>query len=426
MAVPATRPALPTDPLPGGAKWLRTARDAAAGRLAAMGLPQPRDEYWKFTRPDSLTQADVPAAALFDPREAPVFGEVDRIRLVFVDGVFAPDQSDDPAGENLEIARLAEIAETDIHWAAGLFGRLEADGHSPVARPLAALNTARASDGVAIRATGPVAKPVSLIYLHKSETSDAILHHLVKVEDGASLTLLENGPAAARFNKCMEVELGDGAAFNHVRAQGRDHERRAVTHAFARLGQGASYKSFTLTANGRLTRNEQVITLAGAGATAHVAGAALGDGAFHQDDTVFVHHAAPDCESRQVFKKVLRNGATGVFQGKILVDSVAQRTDGYQIAQALLLDGDSQFLVKPELEIYADDVKCSHGSTSGGVDADARFYLMSRGIPRAEAEDLLVLSFLAEAIAEIEDATLAAEIHSRLAAWLERHRSRRA
>jgi Fe-S cluster assembly protein SufD len=425
MAAPAAKPQLAVDPLTDGAKWLRDARDAAAARLAATGLPRARDEYWKFTRPDALTAAEAPPAALFTPMDAPVFGSIDRIRLVFVDGVFDPGQSDPLAGENLEIARLAEIAETDIHWAAGLYGRLEAEGQSPVARPLAALNTARAADGVVIRATGPVARPVSLVYLHRSETSDAMLHHLIRVEPGASLTLLENGPAAARFNKVMEVEVGDNAAFHHIRAQGRDHERRAITHAFARLGAGASYKSFTLTANGRLTRNEQVIVLAGSGGSAHVAGAALGDGDFHQDDTVFIRHAAPHCESRQVFKKVLRNGATGVFQGKILVDAPAQKTDGYQIAQALLLDGDSQFLAKPELEIYADDVKCSHGSTSGGVDAEARFYLTSRGIPRAEAEDLLVLAFLAEAIAEIADEHLADEIHDRLSAWLARHRARR-
>jgi Fe-S cluster assembly protein SufD len=103
-----------------------------------------------------------------------------------------------------------------------------------------------------IRATGKAAKPISLIYLHKSdETSDAILHHLVRVEPGAEVTVLENGPAAARFNKCMEIDVADGAAFHHVRAQGRDHERRAVTHMFARLGTGATYKSFSLTANGR-------------------------------------------------------------------------------------------------------------------------------------------------------------------------------
>src|SRR5690606_38770443 len=136
--------------------------------------------------------------------------------------------------------------------------------------------------------------------------------------------------------------------------------------------------SFTLTANGALTRNEYVIELTGDDAVAHVAGAALGDGDFVHDDTVFITHDAVNCESRQVYKKVLRNGATGVFQGKILVKADAQKTDGYQISQALMLDGDSQFLAKPELEIYADDVACSHGSTSGAIDDGALFYLRSR------------------------------------------------
>ncbi len=155
--------------------------------------------------------------------------------------------------------------------------------------------------------------------------------------------------------------------------------------------------------NGVLTRNEVVIEMAGDNGVAHVAGAALGDGDFHHDDTVFVTHDAVGCESRQVFKKVLRNGATGVFQGKILVKPGAQKTDGYQISQALLLDEDSQFLAKPELEIYADDVACSHGSTTGAIDETALFYLRSRGVPLNDAQDLLVLAFLAEAIDEIED-----------------------
>jgi Fe-S cluster assembly protein SufD len=124
-----------------------------------------------------------------------------------------------------------------------------------------------------------------------------------------------------------------------------------------------------------------------------------------------------------VFKKVLRSGATGVFQGKILVKPGAQQTDGYQISQALLLDEEAQFLAKPELEIYADDVKCSHGSTSGAIDDTALFYLRSRGVPEGPATDLLVLAFLVEALAEIEDAALADEIHDRLEAWLARRRT---
>mgnify|MGYP000114243102 CR=1 FL=1 len=405
-----------------GAGWLEQARGDAVARLREMGLPGRRDEYWKFTRPDTLIAPEAPHAAVLDIDEAPVFDGFDRLRLIFVDGVFDADNSDDPALAGVEIERLSDLAETDIHWARDLYGVLEARGQSPVPRPLAALNTGYAKDGVVIRVTGAAEKPINLIYRHESDSSDAFLHHVVRVEPGAELTLLENGPAAARFNDVLEVDVADGARFNHVRAQGRDHERRAATHIFARLGTESTFKSFTMSVNGQMTRNECVIELTGDDAVAHVAGAAMGDGDFHHDDTVFVTHDAERCESRQVFKKVLRNGAVGVFQGKILVKDGAQKTDGYQISQSLLLDDDSQFLAKPELEIYADDVACSHGSTTGAIDADTLYYLRSRGVPKAEATDLLVLSFMAQAVEEIENEALREEITARLDAWLARRR----
>jgi Fe-S cluster assembly protein SufD len=405
-----------------GAGWLAASQAAARARLNLMGLPHKRDEYWRYTDPSTLVAPTAPEAAAFDMGdETPVFDAIDRLKIVFVDGVFDPAASDDLTMAGVEIHRLAEAGTKDIHWARDLYGLLEARGQSPVERPLAALNSAYATDGILIRVTGRAAKPVSLIYHHKSMHSDAILHHCIKVEAGASLTVLENGPAAARFNKVMEVDIADGAAFHHIRAQGRDHARRAATHIFARLGANALLKSFTLTANGVLTRNEAVIELNGNDARAHIAGAAVGDGAFHHDDTVFVTHAALRCESRQVFKKVLKNGAVGVFQGKILVMPGAQKTDGYQISQSLLLDEASQFLAKPELEIYADDVKCSHGSTSGAIDETALFYLRSRGVPLRAAQALLVLAFLAEAIDEIDDPAIADDMRYRLENWLNRH-----
>ena len=398
------------------------ARQDALARLRSMGLPQSRDEYWKFTKPDTLVQPDAPKAALFDDGEPPVFDDIDRLMIVFVDGVFSPELSDDLTLDGVEIDRLEDVCCTDDHWAEDLYGVLETHGQTPVARPLAALNTAYAGDGVTIRVTGKPSKPINLTYIHKSETSDVFLHHVVRVESGAEATILETGPAAARFNKCMEIDIADGGALHHIRAQGRDHERRAVTHIFARLGEESTFKSFTLTANGVLTRNECVVELTGDNAVAHVAGACVGDGDFHHDDTVFITHDAVNCESRQVFKKVLRNGATGVFQGKILVQPGAQKTDGYQISQSLLLDGDSEFLAKPELEIYADDVACSHGSTSGAIDEEALFYLRARGVPHSIATDLLTLAFLAEAVEEIEDEALRDDINTRLEAWLERRR----
>ncbi len=425
MADAATKPN-PTEAMiaslamPAGT-WAVAAREDALARLRVMGLPQRRDEYWKYTRPDTLTQVDAPKATVLESDEAPMFDGVDRLRIVFVDGVFDAEASDDLSLEGITIERLA-TADSDLHWAKNLYGVLETNGQTPVDRPLAALNTAFATDGVLIHVTGKPSKPVNIVYHHKSDTSDAILHHCIKLDAGAEMTLLENGPAAARFNKVLEVEVADNASFHHIRAQGRDHERRAATHIFTRLGTESAFRSFTMTVNGMLTRNDCVIELTGDDAIANVAGACVGDGDFLHDDTVFITHDAVNCQSRQVFKKVLRNGATGVFQGKILVKAGAQKTDGYQISQSLLLDGDSQFLAKPELEIYADDVACSHGSTSGAIDEDALFYLRSRGVPVNEATDLLTLAFLAEAVEEIAHEDLRDDMTARLGAWLMRRR----
>lgn len=406
----------------GGAGWLRRAREAALARVAALGIPERRDEYWRFTDPAALTEPNVaPAAVLAATDEPELFGAPDRVRLVFVDGVFDAAASDDPAAAGVEMHTLAQAGAADVHWAASVHGTLEAAGQAPVARPMAALNTATATEGLVIRVAGQAPRPLSLVYRRSAEAAEAVVHHVLRLEPGARLTLLESGPLAARGSVVTEIELGAGARLDHLRAQGRDHGRRTHTHVFARLAEGAELRSFTLTANGALVRNEAVVWLTGAGASAHLAGAAVGDGAFHQDDTVFLHHAAPDCESRQVFKKVLRHGAVGVFQGKILVDAVAQKTDGYQISQGLLLDEECQFLAKPELEIYADDVKCSHGSTAGELDAAHLYYLRSRGIPEAEAKALLVLAFLGEALDEIADPDLASEMRDRLDGWLRRH-----
>lgn len=408
--------------LPSGGTWARAARTSARERVEEMGLPVRRDEYWRFTDPQSLVVPEpLPAAPIVDA-DGVAFPDVDALRLVFVDGRFDSEASDSLDLAGVSIERLADAASRDIHWAQSLFGVLEGEGQKPVARPLATMNTAFAEEGLVIHVTEAVARPVHLIYRHVDDRADAMLHHLVKVEAGASLTLLETGPAAARFNSVMEVDVAEGASLHHVRTQGRDHQRRTVTHIFARLASKADFRSFTLTFNGVLTRNEIVVTLGGDEAVAHVAGAAVGDGDFHHDDTVFITHAAEGCESRQVFKKVVRNGAVGVFQGKILVRPGAQRTDGYQLSQALLLDEESQFLAKPELEIYADDVKCSHGSTAGAIDETALFYLRSRGVPERDAKDLLTLAFLRESLDEIADDRLASDLSKRLEGWLARRR----
>lgn len=403
--------------------FTKSARADAAQRLQAMGLPGPRDEYWRYTDPAPFNAAVAQPLAIA-PGEATLFTGIERLNLVFVDGRFDAAASDALGAEGLQIDSLSAADVGADHWAAPLYGQLETAGQTPVKRPFAVLNTLAAREGVLIRVTGKIDRPVHITYRRASDDADVILHHVIRLEDGAELTLLETGEIAARSNLVLEVDLGRGARFHHVAAKRANDDKLGIGHVFARVAAEAQFKSFALSVNGRMMRSEGVIEIAGDDAVAHIAAAVLGDGsdgAFHHDDTVFVTHAAERCESRQVFKKVLKNGAEGIFQGKILVKPGAQKTDGYQISQGLLLDEGSQFLAKPELEIYADDVKCSHGSTTGALDETALFYLRSRGVPRDRAVVLLVLSFLADALDEIEDERLRDDILGRLEHWLTEH-----
>jgi Fe-S cluster assembly protein SufD len=393
------------------------ARRAALARLEQMGLPGPRDEYWRYTGPAPLNDALVPLppmagmGALFAAREP--------LRVVFRNGRFDAAASDDLALEGVQISPLSQAMAADLHWAQDIYGALEQAGQSPVPRPFAALNTAFAEDGLLLHVTARAQRPISLIYHYDSAHCDAILHHCIRLEPGAELTLLEQGQAGARANILCEIDLAPGASLHHIRAQTGHGAALAHGQVFARLSDNAQLKSFTLTAGGRLVRHETLLDLHGQGAAAHVAGAYLGGAGDTHDDTVFITHQGRACESRQVFKNVLRAGATGVFQGKILVKSSAQKTDGYQISQSLLLDESAQFLAKPELEIYADDVKCSHGSTSGALDEAALFYLQSRGVPRAQAQALLVQAFLGAAMDEIADPALADDMRALAASLLQ-------
>ena len=404
-------------PLPEGeAAWAQAARARARTRLVEAGAPIRRDEYWKYTDPAALT-APAPPVAPAGSGAAPAtedpFAGVAARRLRFVNGRHRPDLSDEAAQPGLACDTLASVLGQDITIARELFGQIEAAGQEKVARPLASLNTAAATEGLVLQATGAVAEPVLLDHAQIGEGA-SLLHHLVRVESGASLTLIETGMAG---NAAMEIDLAPGATLRHIRLQDRPM-RAGATHLFARIGEGAALKTFTLTADAGLVRNEVVADLAGDGAQAHVAGAVIGRDASHADNTVFVTHSGAQGESRQVFKNVLDGTARAIFQGKIFVRPAAQKTDGYQISQSVLLSEGAEFSAKPELEIYADDVKCSHGSTTGALDDTALFYLRSRGVPRPEAEALLVLSFVEEAIAEIDDDRLEPVMREAVSAWM--------
>ncbi|MCX7685887.1 MAG: Fe-S cluster assembly protein SufD [Acetobacteraceae bacterium] len=362
------------------------ARAAAAALLRAEGLPTRRVEAWKYTDLAPL------AAAAFAPRGS----------------------SAEPAPPAPRAERRVVVADGVVRDAAG-FARNRAAIPAPAAT-IAALNALLAEDGVLFDLEGD-AGVVELLSLVSAGVS-AHPRHRIRLGAGASLTLIEScrAGAGALHNPVFDIALGPGARLTHARIVEDDPAAFHLAAIHADVAEGATYDAFTLHLGGRIARVEKHVVLAGTGASAHLNGAQLVSGPRVADITIALEHAAPGCASRQVVKTVLGAGARGVFQGRILVRPAAQKTDGYQMNQALLLAPDSEMDSKPQLEIYADDVKCSHGATVGALDPDALFFLRSRGIPEPEARQMLVDAFLREAVETIAEGPARAAVMAALEA----------
>jgi Fe-S cluster assembly protein SufD len=397
--------------LPGaGLSWLDARRAAAAESFATTGFPTRRVEAWKYTDlnplgqlsfDEPLTLAD--GAVALPPAIAP--------RIVFVDGRFRADLTDHPGA--------ASVAAT----LPALEARLSALAQ-PAREPLAALNTMLFEDGLLLElGEGEDGGIVELLSFATARERPQAFHprHLIRLGRGARLTLIETaaGATGARYlhNPVHEIEVAEGARLVHGRLQQEAREAWHLSTVYARIAAGGVYDNFTLNAGARLARNEIHAALTGPRAECHMNGAQLLAEGQHADTTTALDHAAPDCSSRQTYKTVLSGRSRGVFQGKILVRQAAQRTDGYQMNQALLLSPHAEIDSKPQLEIYADDVKCSHGATVGALDAEQIFYLRSRGIPEAAAKAMLVEAFLQEAVESVADEALQAALGRAVAAW---------
>ena len=239
---------------------------------------------------------------------------------------------------------------------------------------------------------------------------------------GARLTLLEvsSGDGTYLHNPVTEVHVAEDAALTHVRLQDEAVSAFHLATLYAEVAERGTYDSFALNLGARIARAEAHVRLGGSKAIAHLNGAQLLGGSQHADFTTVVRHDAPNTSSRQTVKNVLAGHSQGVFQGRIEVARIAQKTDGYQMNQALLLSPDAEIDTKPELEIFADDVKCSHGATVGELDADQLFYLRSRGIPDGEARSMLVRAFLAEALDAVSDQSVRGLLDKAVEGWWEK------
>jgi Fe-S cluster assembly protein SufD len=323
---------------------------------------------------------------------------------VFVDGRFREDLSIVPAMAGVRVG-------------APSYGALA----QPERERMVALNTMLAEDGATIDVQAGVDGGLLVLASLGTGAADRPVafhpRHAVRLGAGAALTLLEVsvGEGAYLTNAVFEMSVGESARLAHLRMQDEAREAFHVSTLYADVAARGTYDSFSLALGGRLARMEVHARLSGEGASAHLNAAQLLDGTQHGDFTTVVTHVAPHCVSRQTVKNVLAGRARGVFQGKIEVAPGAQKTDGYQMNQALLLSPEAEVDSKPQLEIFADDVKCSHGATVGELDAEQLFYLRSRGIAEGEARAMLVHAFLAEALDLVAHADARAALEAAIA-----------
>ena len=393
--------------LPGDIGDLREQRLA---RFAATGIPTQRVEAWKFTnvaRHINRPMALAPRAEVgINDVSAYFCGGTAARRLIFVDGhVMAGLSHIRGLPPGLLISSLDSCLD-DPQVAARIRALDDA-------RSLTDLNTAMVRSGAVIDvAEGvDVGFPVQLVFL-TSGGAHASMNHpriILRLGKGARLHLIEThaavGDGDTLTNLVSQAEIGAEAKLVHDRVQLGGEGTTLLSKADLELGGGAVLDQTLVTLGGALVRNESEVRLAGSHIDARMSGTFMPRGSEHVDNLIRMHHLEPDCRSDQFYKGALDGKGRGVFAGKIIVHEDAQRTNAYQTNNNLLLSDDAEIDTKPELEIYADDVKCSHGATCGDLDETALFYLRSRGIERPVAESIMTYAFAGEVVERLQDET---------------------
>lgn len=375
------------------------ARAEALARLSERGIPHRRQEPWVYTdlrnlmrntyRPAEDVTSGTPALELIHPAIA----ELDACRIVRVNGRINEERSDfADLPDGVSVSRSPEI---DV---AG-------EGYIPeLIRSFAPELVTISIDEDAV-----IEKPILLVYVTRTEDPVAT-YSATKIIAGAgsSTTIIECfcGEGDYQSNGLLDVRIGDGATVKQFRHQDDDDAALHLSRTVVNLEKEATWRGFTLTEGGRVSRAEATITFNAPGSSAHTCGAKLLHGDHHADSTIIADHAVPDCESLEVFKSLLDGNARGIFQGKVIVRPGASGTDGQQHSDALVLSDTAEMNTKPELEIYNDDVECAHGATVGEIDENLMFYLRTRGIPKERAEALLMQAFVGEALEMIPDEEL--------------------
>ncbi len=389
--------------------WAQALREEGREAFGRKGFPTTRDEDWKFTSVNALAQSSFPRS----PEAAPVlrpaglapalFGESGWLELVFVNGRHQPQLGTGSMPEGLEVMSLRQAMDRDhpvVRRYLGQLARAAAGGFT-------ALNAAYLEDGAFVRVPAGVALPgpVHLVFLTDEAGEQGSSHprNLLVLERGAEAAVVETylslGTEAAYFcNAVTEAVVGDNARLQHLKIQRENEAAFHVGTAEVRQGRDSAYTSFSFATGGRLSRTNIYTVMEGEGAECVMNGLYLPHGHQHIDHQTRIEHAAPRCASREVYKGILEGRGHAVFNGKVYVRAEAQQTDGKQTNKNLLLSEHARVDTKPQLEIFADDVKCTHGATVGRLDPLSVFYLESRGIPSPAARRILTYGFAAEVI----------------------------
>jgi len=422
--------------LPGGER-VRAIRAAAFEKFRRTGLPHRRIEEWKYTDLRALMKRAAPparrpteTAAARALRESPdPLGTLPRYRLVLVDGHYFDALSDraglEAAGAEVVASRLALDADGAEATALLATPELAADDIA------LALNVMFVGDGVGVSLHDGIAldKPLEILHLSAgAEPAASTVRDSVRIGANASAQVIEAYRGASgvahQLNAVTRVVAGRNSTVAWARVQTEGEATQHVGSTILALADASRFDHLTVTAGASVSRSQMFITTGGANTRLGIYGVGMIGGRQHADTTLLIDHALGGAYTRVLMKNAVDGEAHGVFQGKIIVEPDAQKTDAKMMAKALLLSETSEFDSKPELEIFADDVQCGHGATSGRIDETQLFYLMARGVPRAEAERLLIEAFLDEAVDGLGDERIGAALKGVVTAWLNRRPAR--
>ncbi len=404
--------------------WLRRLREDALVRFNEAGFPTTRDEDWRFTNVSVLAQTrfrlaaeEHPAVSISQIEPYDMAGAA--CQMVFINGRFAPHLSrldNLPAG--LEVSSLAEAVARDEEGVKLHLGR-----HANTRRDaFVALNAALWEDGayIHIGKNALIERPVHLLYLSVGEDEPIMTHPrtLVVAEAGSEAAVVEDcvslGEDVAFSNAVTELVAGDGAVVSHCMIERENDQSFNISTLRTQQSRAANVSSHSILLGGSLVRNNVHPVLAGEGAECLINGLFIGAGHQHLDNYMLVEHASANCSSRQFYNGILDGQAHGVFHGRIIVHKDAQKTDAKQTNRNLLLSDEARIDTKPQLEIHADDVKCTHGATIGQIDENALFYLRSRGFDEVHARKALLEAFAGECVGRIQQSAVRSYVENLL------------